>query len=163
MLSYWNDAYWASAAEETLAVQGSDLVAPRLGGAVVGKVGEPAIVTRVLSLGQPWTFDANHTALIEFASLRGHARYVPLLDPTGVIAGFGHVQWPEGLVNQQLRLLRPLDASGTGEVVARTPHVATGNATAALTQVIPAGVDVSSLLTSHGSISDPLLSPALRR
>lgn len=163
MLTYWNDAYWASAAEETLTVQGSDLVATRLGGAIVGKVGAPVIVTQVLSLGQSWTFDGGHTALIEFAPLRAQACYVPLVDQAGTIVGFGHAQWPDGMVNEQLRVLRPLDASSTGQVGARRPYVASGNATATLTQVIPAGTDVPSLLTDHGSITDALLSPVLRR
>jgi hypothetical protein len=162
LLSYWNDPFWNAADAETLQLQGSDLTSQRLGGAVVGKVGAESSVEQVLAIGQPWTWDGGHAALILPAGQREHARYVPLIDQAGTVVGFGHVQWPDGVVSNRLRVVRSFDA--IAELgLQRSPHVATGNATATLARAVPAELDAQQLLLDHGSIIDPLLTPALRR
>jgi hypothetical protein len=159
---YWNDASWGAVPEETLIISGSDLLAPRLANAVVGKIAPLAAVNNALAIGQSYLTDGDSSALSAHPDQRDYAVYVPLIDAGSVVVGFGHALWPDGPVNQTLTIRRPFDPA-PAPAHQRAAHIAAGNATAVLTQRIPGTADLPQLLSTHASIVDPLLTPVLRR
>jgi hypothetical protein len=164
-LDYWNDGYWATAAGESLVVNGSDLQSVRLGSAIVGRIYTPTAGDQIVSLGETLASSAGSQPLDGPPELRRNSVYIPIVRPNGTgwtVVGFGYAEWPDGVVNNTLEVMRPFDAP-PAPANQRTSRFAAGNATAVLADRLPAALDLDQLMSDHAAVVTPLLSPALRR